>query len=178
MALLIRTDGDPLRLAAAVPAQVQALDRSSPVSEIRTLERVVGLSVSTRRFNTLLLAGFALLALLLAGIGTYGVIAYGVTQRRFEIGVRMALGAADRSVLMLVMSEGMRLAAIGLVIGLFASAAIGRALAALLVGVMPIDPPSLLLTSVLLLLVAAAATFVPAARALRVSPLDALRASQ
>jgi putative ABC transport system permease protein len=175
MALLIRTDGNPLAIAEAVRKQVLMLDRSVPLSEVRTLERVVGQSVAVRKFNTLLLAGFAALALLLAGIGTYGVISYGVTQRRFEIGVRMALGAADGSVLALVLSEGMRLAVIGLGLGLVASIAVGRSIRAMLVGVGTFDATSLSITTALLLVVALAASLVPARRALRVSPLEALR---
>jgi predicted permease len=176
MALVIRLDGNPRAIANSLVGAVHALDRTAPVSEIRTLDDVVETSVSNRRFNTALLAGFAALALLLAGIGTYGVISYGVTQRQFEIGVRMALGAGDRSVLTLVMSEGMQLAAIGLVTGLVASVGIGRAIRALLVGVTPIDPPSLGITALLLLAVACFASFLPARRALRVNPLEALRA--
>ncbi len=175
MALLVRVNGDPIAFASAVRREVRALDRTAPVSDVRTLEQVVGISVAVRKFNTTLLAGFAALALLLAGIGTYGVISYGVTQRRFEIGVRMALGAADRSVLALVMSEGMRLAALGLALGLFASVAVGRAIRAMLVDVTPIDSPSLGVTALLLLVVAAMASLIPAMRAMRVSPLDALR---
>ena len=173
--VLVRTNGDPTRVAPSVRSIVNALDKTAPVSEIRTLEQVVGISVSTRRFNTTLLAGFATLALLLAGIGTYGVISYGVTQRSFEIGVRMALGAENRSVVALVMSEGMRLAGIGLIAGLALSVVVARAIRAMLVGVSAIDVPSLLVTALLLIVVAAAATLLPARRALRVSPLDVMR---
>jgi predicted permease len=175
MTLLIRATGDPTSAAPSVRTIVSELDKTAPVSEIRTLEQVVGTSVSTRRFNTTLLAGFAALALLLAGIGTYGVISYGVTQRSFEIGVRMALGAEDRSVVALVMSEGMRLAAIGLLAGLTLSVVVARAIRAMLVGVSPVDVPSLLVTAGLLIFVAAAATALPALRALRVSPLEVMR---
>ena len=175
MTVLVRTSGDPAALGPTVRSTVHALDKMVPVSEMRTLEQVVGGSVSTRRFNTALLAGFAALALVLAGIGTYGVISYGVTQRTFEIGVRMALGAEGRSVVALVMSEGMRLAVVGLVAGLALSMIVARTIRAMLVGVSPIDAPSLIITAVLLIAVAAAATALPARRALRVSPVDVMR---
>jgi len=175
MAVIVRVDGDPALFATTLRNVVHSVDRNIPVSEVRTLEQVVGTSVSSRRFNTALLAGFAALALLLAGIGTYGVISYGVTQRSFEIGVRMALGAENRSVFALVMSEGMRLTIVGLAIGLVASAGVGRAISSMLVGVPPVDAPSLILTAALLVAVAAVASALPARRALRVSPLDALR---
>ncbi|MFI5227472.1 MAG: ABC transporter permease [Gemmatimonadales bacterium] len=175
MVLTVRVDGDPMAFAAPLRGIVRSLDRNAPVSEVRTLEQVVGTSVSNRRFNTALLAGFAGLALLLAGIGTYGVISYGVSQRTFEIGVRMALGAGERSVMALVMSEALWLAVIGLVIGLGGSIAAGHAIRAMLVSVSTIDPPTIAGTTVLLLGVALVSCALPARRALRVNPLDALR---
>jgi len=175
MALLVRTSGDPAMLAAALRREVRALDPTVPVAEVRTLEQVAGTSVSNRRFNTSLLAGFAALALLLAGIGTYGVISYGVTQRTFEIGVRIALGADTRSVLGLVMAEGMVLAGTGLVIGLGTSIVVARFIRAMLVGVPTLDAPSLIATAVALIAVAAIASGLPARRALRVNPINALR---
>jgi len=178
MALVVRTNGDAWTIAPALRATVRSLDKTVPVSEIRTLEQIVGTSISNRRFNTALLAGFALLSLVLSGIGTYGVISYGVSQRSFEIGVRLALGAGDRSVVALVMSEGLRLAAFGLGLGLAASMAVARAIRAMLVDVSAIDLPSLGLTVTLLVLVALAATLAPAVRALRVNPLDVIRNGQ
>jgi putative ABC transport system permease protein len=175
MAILIRADGDPMKMAQPLRDVVRALDRTVPVAEVRTLEAVVGTSVSTRRFNTALLAGFALLALALAGIGTYGVISYGVSQRSHEIGVRMALGAESRSVLLLVMSEGVQLCAIGLAAGLIASVGVGRAIRALLVDVTSIDGPTLAMTAIALAVVATIASAVPARRALGVNPSDTLR---
>jgi len=177
MGIIVRVDGDPSAFVPSLRTVVHAVDRNIPVSEVRTLDQVVGTSVSNRRFNTALLASFAALALLLAGIGTYGVISYGVTQRSFEIGVRMALGAENRSVLALVISEGMWLTLVGLAIGLVVSAGVGRAIRSMLVGVPPVDAPSLVLTAVLLVLVATVASALPARRALRVSPLDALRSN-
>ena len=177
MALVVRASGDATLLAAALRREIHALDPTVPVAEVRTLEQVAGTSVSSRRFNTSLLAGFAALALLLAGIGTYGVISYGVTQRTFEIGVRIALGAGTRSVLGLVMAEGMLLAGVGLVLGLAASVIVARLIRAMLVGVPALDPPSLIATALALVAVAAVASGLPARRALRVNPINALRGS-
>jgi putative ABC transport system permease protein len=175
MSLVIRTNGSPISLASPVRQAVRALDPAAPVSEVRTMEEVVGTSVATRRFSTSLLTGFAILALVLAGIGTYGVIAYGVAQRTYEIGVRMALGAERSSVVRLVMIEGIRMCALGLAIGLGGSVAIARAMRALLVDVPAVDAPSLMGTSVLLCVVALLASAIPAWRALGVSPTEALR---
>jgi predicted permease len=175
MALVIRTDGDPLAVVPAVRREVAALDRMAPVSRIRTLEQIAGSSVAVRKFSTMLLAGFAVLALLLAGLGAYGVIAYAVTLRRYEIGVRRALGAANRAVLLLVVSEGIAISAVGLGVGLVASGVVGRAIRTLLYGVAPTDPASLVGTTILLAVVAVVASIVPARRALRVDPLEALR---
>ena len=175
MALVVRTRGDAASMGTAVRDVVRSLDKTVPVSEVRTLEDVVGTSISTRKFNTLLLAGFALLALVLSGIGTYGVISYGVSQRSFEIGVRVALGAGERSVVRLVVSEGLRLATLGLGVGIVVSLAVARAIRAMLVGVSTIDLPSLALTTTLLVIVALIATLAPAVRALRVNPLDVIR---
>jgi putative ABC transport system permease protein len=175
MAILIRVDGDAEAVAPALREIVRSLDRNVPLSEVRTLEQVVATSVSTRQFNTALLAGFALLALVLAGIGTYGVISFAVSQRSHEIGVRMALGAEDRSVLVLVMSEGLRLCVVGVGIGLLISVAVGQAIRAMLVGVPPIDVPTFAVTTVMLVVVGALASLLPARRALAVSPTETLR---
>ena len=175
MYLVVRSSGDPTQYADALRKLVTSLDRNAPVSQVRTLEDVAATSIALRRFNTTLLASFAALALVLAGIGTYGVISYGVSQRRFEIGVRIALGAENGSVLSLVMSEGMRLAMLGLAIGLAASLIIGRVIRGMLVGVSTVDAPSLVGTALALVVVAALASLIPALRALRVNPLEALR---
>ena len=175
MSLVVRASSDPASLATAMRDAVHALDRTVPVSDVRTMEQIVGISIADRRFSTALLAGFAVLALALAGIGTYGVISYGVTQRSFEIGVRIALGAGDRSVLALVMSEGLRMSILGLGLGLVASIALGRALRALLVGVSAIDLPTLLMASLALVSVALLACIIPARRATTVSPITVMR---
>jgi putative ABC transport system permease protein len=175
MALIVRTTGDPFSVASAVKSAVHSLDPSAPVSEIRSMEQVVGSSISTRKFSTSLLTVFSLLALLLAGIGTYGVIAYGVAQRTYEIGVRMALGAEQGSVVRLVMSEGLRMCAVGIGVGLVASVLLARSIRSMLVDIPQIDTVSLVTTTLALLLVAVLATLIPARRALRVSPTEALR---
>ncbi|MGI8497901.1 MAG: FtsX-like permease family protein [Gemmatimonadaceae bacterium] len=175
MAIVVRTLGEPTLIAAAVRNAARALDRGAPVSEVRTLEQVVGISVANRRFTTSLLAGFAALALVLAGIGTYGVIAYGVSQRTFEIGVRMVLGAERGSVMVLVMSEGLRMATAGVVMGLAGSIAVARSIRAMLVGVPVVDLPTIAFVCVALLAVALLASMLPARRAMQVSPTEALR---
>jgi ABC-type antimicrobial peptide transport system permease subunit len=174
--VVIRVDRNPAALAAPLRSIVHSLDQSAPVSDVRTLDDVVGTSVSNRRFTTALLAGFALLALALAGIGTYGVVSYGVEQRGFEIGVRKALGAADHAVMVLIMSEAMRVSLIGIAVGLVATAGVGRAIRSLLVDVPALDPISLTITAVLLAGVAAVAALLPARRALNVSAAEALKA--
>ena len=175
MSLVIRTTGDPVAIAPAMHRSVRRLDATVPVAHERTMEEIVGISVADRRFSTLLLAGFACLALLLAGIGTYGVISYGVTQRHFELGVRIALGAGDRSVLTLILSEGLHMSLVGLCAGLLASLALGHALRGLLVDVPPIDLPTLAVASLALLVVALLAAFIPARRATTVSPIAVMR---
>jgi ABC-type antimicrobial peptide transport system permease subunit len=155
---------------------LRSLDPGAPLSEVRTLDDVVGTSVSNRRFTTALLAGFAVLALALAGIGTYGVVSYGVEQRGFEIGVRKALGAGDRAVMILIMSEAMRLALVGIAVGLIAMAGVGRAIRSMLVDVPAVDPLTLTGTALLLALVAALASMLPAKRALGVSAAEAMKA--
>ena len=163
------------RLAAPLRAAVSTIDRNIPVSGITTLSEMVGDSVSQPRFFATLAVAFAALALLLASIGLYGVMAYGVSQRTTEIGVRMALGATPIDVFRLIVGDGMRLAAIGIVLGTIGSVIAARWLTTLLFGVLPGDPLTLVLTAAGLLLVSAAASFVPARRATRVDPMAAIR---
>jgi putative ABC transport system permease protein len=146
-----------------------------PVSGIRSLDEIVGVSVAVRKFSTTLLTGFAVLALLLAGLGTYGVIAYAVTLRRYEIGVRMALGAARADVLGLVLRQGLTLAVIGVVLGLLGAMALTRVLQTQLFGIAATDPLTFVSVAAGLLAVATVATLVPALRATRVNPVQALR---
>jgi len=139
------------------------------------MDDIVGESIASRRFTTLLLGGFAGLAVLLAGIGIYGVISFGVTQRTYEIGVRMALGASMSSVMRLVVAEGFRMALVGLIVGLGGALMVDRLLQSLLVDVKLGDFPTLAGVVVLLAAVAAVACAVPARRATSVSPTEALR---
>jgi putative ABC transport system permease protein len=142
---------------------------------MRTLDQVVSASLAQRRLNTLLLTGFAALALLLAAIGVYGVISYAVEQRTREIGIRMALGATRGKVFRLVVGEGMLLALIGLGVGLVAAFGLARLMTSLLYGVAPSDPVTFLAVSILLSGVAFVASYIPARRATKVDPMVALR---
>jgi len=175
MALMIRTTSKPGRLAAAVRREVQALDRNQPVHSVRTLEIVLSAAVATPRFRASLLGVFAVVALMLAMVGIYGVMSYAVTQRTHEIGIRLALGARSSDVLKLVVGQGLALALAGVVIGLGASFALTRVMSKLLFGVSPTDPLTFAVIALLLTGVALAACYVPARRAMKVDPLVALR---
>jgi ABC-type antimicrobial peptide transport system permease subunit len=173
--LAIRAAGDPADLVAAVRREVRAVDPDQPISDVRTMEEILGREVAPRRLQMTLLAGFAGLALLLASLGIYGVISYAVSQRTPEIGIRMALGARPRDVLGMVVGGGLRLAALGVGIGLAAALALTRVMASLLYGVSATDPLTFVSIPLLLLAVALAASYLPARRALRVDPVAALR---
>ena len=170
MSLVIRTSGDPVLVGNRVRAIVKELNPAIPVSEVRTLEQVVGTFVANRRFSTALIAAFAALALALAGIGIYGVISYGVSERTYEIGVRIALGAERSSVLALVVQDGVRMALVGAVIGLAGALAMARAIQSLLVGVSTVDVATMVIVRGALAAVVVVASVVPARRALGVSP--------
>jgi putative ABC transport system permease protein len=174
--LVVRTSSsDPLSLAAAVRSEVAAVDRDQPVSAVRTMEEVVSGSVAQQRFRTLLLAAFAGVALLLAGVGIYGVISYSVTHRTHEIGVRMALGAGAADILKMVVGRGMALALAGIAVGLLAALALTRVLSSLLFGVTATDAATFAAVSLLIAAVALLACLVPARRATKVDPMVALR---
>jgi len=175
MTVVVRTRAEAQGLISAVRTTVAALDKDLPVYDVRTLAQYLMQSVSQRRFNTLLLSVFAGLALVLAIVGLYGVMAHSVAQRTHEIGIRMALGAGQRDVLRLVVGQGLVLALIGAGIGLAGAFALTRFLSSLLYGVHPTDPLTFGLVPLGLLGVAAFASYIPARRATKVDPMEALR---
>jgi putative ABC transport system permease protein len=175
MTLITRTAGDPTGLSAAIRGEVLKIDKEQPVSNVRTLKHYLATSIAQQRFSVLLLGIFAAVAMTLACVGIYGVLSYSVTQRRREIGVRMALGAARRDVLRLVVGHAMLLTLTGVAIGLGAAFALTRAMSTLLFGVSATDPTTFALIALLLVAVALLAALVPARRATKVDPMVALR---
>src|SRR6185436_16916487 len=175
MSVVVRTAGPPLSLSTAVRSSVLAIDKDQPVASLQTMDEVVASSISDRRFTLLFLGLFAAVALALAAIGIYSVMAYTVTQRTGEIGLRMALGARSRDVLKLVVGQGMTMALIGVAVGLGGAFALTRVMASLLFSVSATDPITFIAIPLLLLGVAVAACFVPARRATKVDPMVALR---
>jgi len=175
MSLVVRTNSTPSSLTSAVTSAVHQVDSELPLLQILTMQDVVGASLSQQRFNMLLLAIFAGLALLLAAMGIYSVLSYSVKRRVREIGIRMALGAQVRDVLRLIVIEGMRPTLIGVAIGLAGAFALGRVLANLIYGVKPTDPITFGAVSVLLAGVGLVASIIPAYRATRVEPMKTLR---
>ncbi|MGH9813268.1 MAG: FtsX-like permease family protein, partial [Candidatus Acidiferrales bacterium] len=175
MTLVVRTSSEPLRLAPLVREQVWGVDREMPLANLSTMEARLERSVAQRRFNLLLLGLFGALALAIASIGIYGVIGYSVSQRRHEIGVRMALGAQRRDIFRHVVGQGIGLALLGIGIGLAGAFALTRFITGLLFRIAPTDPATLAVVSALLAGVAFLACFMPARRAARVDPMVALR---
>ena len=175
MTLLVKSAGAPAPLTSAIRAAIVSVDKDQPVFETATMEQIVRNSVSPQRITFILLGAFSALALVLAAIGIYGVVSYSVAQRRQEIGIRMALGAQPSEVLRMVIAQGARLAAIGLIIGIVAALALTRLLASLLYSVSPSDPATFATVTVVLALTAAAASYIPARRSVRVDPMRALR---
>jgi putative ABC transport system permease protein len=173
--LVLRANGAPRNLIAAVRNEVKAIDKDQPISNIKTLDELLEKSVAQRRFNLLSLGIFAGVALALAAVGIYGVMSFLVAQRTHEIGIRMALGAQQRDVLMLVVGRGLRLVLIGLGVGGAGALALTRLLRNLLFEVSATDPLTFGLIAMLLLGVAFLACYLPARRATKVDPLVALR---
>jgi putative ABC transport system permease protein len=173
--LAIRTTGDTTNLVGSVRQAIREVDPDQPVSNIATMAEVLGTEAAQRRMGMIMLVGFAALALLLASLGIYGVLAYFVTQHTSEIGVRQALGATPRNILLLVLKKGMGLTLLGVVIGLGCSFALTRLMSSLLFGVKASDPLTFVTVPVVLGLVALFACLIPARRATRIDPLVALR---
>jgi putative ABC transport system permease protein len=175
MYVLVRTSGDPLALVRPAQAQVWAIDSNQPTSSVRSVEAILADAQANRRFTTLLLGLFSMVALALAAIGIYGVIAYSTAQRVQEIGIRMALGASRTNVLTSVLKEAVVIGVVGLALGIAAALALTRFLSGLLFGVGARDPMTFVALPLGLLLVAVVAALIPATRAVRVNPLVALR---
>lgn len=174
-ALVVRTRGDAKVLAGAVRAAIQSVDPEQPVVRMTTMEEILDQEVAQRRVQTILLAAFAALALVLAAVGLYGVLAYLVGRQTPEIGVRMALGAEPAAVLRGVLGQGLRLAGMGVAVGAVGAFGLSRLLASFLYGTTPNDPATYVLVAVVLVATAMLASYIPARRAMRIDPITALR---
>jgi putative ABC transport system permease protein len=175
MAIVVRTASDALRFSSGVQKEIRALDPQQPVADVRTMEQVISKSIARPRFNTLLLAIFAGVALVLASVGLYGVMNYSATQRTHEVGIRMALGATRSDIMRLVVGNGMLLTLIGIAIGVIGSLGLTRVMQTFLFGIGATDALTFIGVSGLLAAVALLANYVPARRATRVNPVIALR---
>jgi putative ABC transport system permease protein len=175
MTILVRTSNDPLALVSAARNELQQMDPEQPMAAVATMEQLLGDSLARSRFTMLVLAVFAAIAVLLASVGIYGVIAYGVAQRTQEFGIRIALGAGRRDVLRLVLGQGARLALLGIGLGAIFALMLTKSLATLLYGISPTDPLTFVGVAFLLGFDALAACYVPAQRATRVDPIETLR---
>ena len=175
MAMAVRANADPLSLVPAIRSLIASMDAELPISEIRLMEDIVSDSMSRTSFTMTLLLLAAAIALFLGSVGIYGVISYTVTQRTDEIGVRLALGADAGQVRWMILMQGMRLAAVGVVVGLLVALAMGRLMTSLLYGVSPFDVTTFVIGAAIFLVVAAVAGIVPAVRASRIPPAVALQ---
>jgi putative ABC transport system permease protein len=173
--LALRTQGDPLAFSLPVQKVMASLDPTLPVSQVLTMDQIMGEAAQTSSFIASLVLAFATLAIILAAVGLFGVLSYLVTQRTTEVGVRMALGAQRQQVLRLFLLDGMRPAVFGVVLGLIASAGATRLIQSLLFATKPLDPTVFSLVAATLLVVAALACLLPAWRAARLEPMQALR---
>jgi putative ABC transport system permease protein len=175
LSIVVRTSGDPLGLARELRQVVRGVDPVQPIASITSVADLVAVSMARPRFNLLLLSSFAALALMLAAVGVYGLMAFAVALRTREIGIRLALGGQARDVASLVVHQGMRLALTGLAIGLAGALALARIMAPLLFEIRPLDPLAFLAAAAVLFSVAFIATYGPARRAAGIDPIDALR---
>ena len=175
MTLIVRSRGEPEALIPLIRATVRDMDADLPLYKVRTLTEILGGSIARQRFQMGLVGAFSGLALVLAVVGTYSVLSYRVSERRMELGIRAALGAAPRQTLLMIVRHGLGLAVAGVGLGLAGAGAAGPLLSRFLYGVSPWDPTTLSLAPLLLLGAAIAAALVPARRATRVHPMVALR---
>ena len=176
MNLVLKSSRPLEALAPAIRRAVREVDPALPIIQLRTMDEVIGASVTRQRFLSLLLGIFAAVALTLAAIGTYGILSYMVTERQREIGIRMALGADNSQVMRMIMGQGLTIAAVGIVVGIAGAYALSRLTASLLYGVSPSDPVTFVTVAGVITVVAAVACVVPTRRAMRVDPLEAIRA--
>jgi putative ABC transport system permease protein len=175
LTLTVRTKSDPHGAVSAVTDAIHQVGPDIPVTDVLSMDDVIAQSMSPQRFNMVLLAAFAGLALLLAAVGIYGVLSYSVRRRVREIGIRMALGASQSNILRLVVGDGMKPILIGVAIGLTAAVALSRFMASLVFGVPPTDPLTFTVVALLLVVVGIVANTLPAYRATRVEPVRTLR---
>jgi putative ABC transport system permease protein len=173
--IVVRSTGDPAALTSGIRAAVRSLDPDVPLYDVRSMEDIVSENTASRRLSVVLIGSFAVLALVLAGVGVYGVMAYVVTQRRHEIGIRMALGANQKNILEMVLRQGLRLALVGIAGGLAGALALTRFLSSMLFQVSALDLETFALGAIGLGLVLLLACCLPARRATHVDPLVALR---
>jgi putative ABC transport system permease protein len=173
--MVVKTSNDPRALINGVTREVEAMDSELPVFNVKTMDEYVSSSVAAPRFNTTLLSIFASVALVLTIIGLYGVMSYSVAQRTNEIGIRMALGAQAGDVLGLIVKDGVKIVGVGLLLGIGGALVLTRLMESLLFGVTTRDPLTFVAIAGLLSLVAMLACYIPAWRATRVDPLEALR---
>jgi putative ABC transport system permease protein len=175
MILVARTAVEPEKMSQSVRAEVAGLDPGIPIFDFKTLEEHVGISLFLQRMAATLLSIFGLLALSLAAIGLYGVMAYAVSQRTRELGIRISVGAERRDILKLILGQGLAMSVVGLLAGLVAALAVTRLTAKLLYGVSATDPVTFIVIALLLLCVSLPACYFPARRATKVDPIIALR---
>jgi putative ABC transport system permease protein len=175
MTILARTSGDPLSIVPAARSELRQLDANEPMANVASVDEILSDSFSRSRFTMIVLGLFAIVALMLAAVGIYGVVAYTVAQRTNEIGIRVAMGAQRRDVLRLVLGHGSRLILLGVTLGVAAGLGITRLMTGLLFGISATDPLTFAGVALLLTAVALVGCYVPARRAMRVDPLVALR---